>query len=310
MPREQPGRRLFKASPNYRLMCPAAVFMRDGRVCEDCLGKTFAWPSVVHKCYRESRAITAVTAAMLTTHKLIGTWKKSVDAYLALTSFVRQKLIEGGFPEAKIFVKGNFVHPDPQPGPGDGNYAIFVGRLSPEKGIATILAAWQKLGNLLPLRIVGDGPEAENVRKAAANNSSIQWLGRKPMEEVLELVGNASFLVFPSLWYEGQPKVLLESFAKGTPVLASRLGSMIELVDEENGLLFNPGDANDLAAAVSRILSDPDSLKDKRRGVRRRFEDAFTADRNYDNMLEVYRKAVANRTGVQTGAPEAAYPNN
>ena len=226
------------------------------------------------------------------------------------THFVRQKLIEGGFPESKIFVKGNFVSPDPQPGAGDGNYAIFVGRLSPEKGIGTILDAWKLAGNLLPLRIVGDGPEAENVRKAAASNSSIQWLGRKPIQEVMDLVGNASFLVFPSQWYEGQPKVLLESFAKGTPVLASRLGSMIELVDDENGLLFNPGDANDLAGAVSRILSDRASLMEKRRGARRRFEGAFTADRNYESMLTIYGKAIANRRGAPTPIPEPAYPNH
>jgi hypothetical protein len=107
------GAAVVQGVPNYRLMCPDAVFMRDGRVCEDCLGKFFAWPGVLHKCYRGSRAITAVTAAMLTTHKILGTWSKAVDAYLALTHFVRQKLIEGGFPAGKIEVKGNFVNPDP-----------------------------------------------------------------------------------------------------------------------------------------------------------------------------------------------------
>jgi glycosyltransferase involved in cell wall biosynthesis len=155
---------------------------------------------------------------------------------------------------------------------------------------------------MLPLRIVGDGPEAEEVRKCANKNSSIQWLGRQPMVEVLNLVGRASFLVFPSQWYEGQPKVLLESFAKGTPVVASRLGSMTELVGDDNGRLFNPGDADDLAASVSGILSDAASLAEKRRGARQRFEAAFTADQNYESLLNVYRNAIANRHGTPAAA--------
>jgi glycosyltransferase involved in cell wall biosynthesis len=301
------GAAVIQNIQNYRLMCPAAIFLRDGQICEDCLGKTFAWPGVMHKCYRGSRAITAVTATMLTTHKLMGTWQNRVDAYLAPAHFVREKLIEGGFPKEKIFVKVNFVSPDPLPGPGDGGYAIFVGRLAPEKGIGTLLKAWQRLGNRLPLRIVGDGPEAERVRKAASENSSIRWSGRQPIDEVLKLVGSASFLVFPSQWYEGQPKVLLEAFARGTPVLASRLGSMTELIDEKNGLLFEPGNADDLASAVLRISSDPQTLAEMRLGARQRFEDTFTADRNYDSLMGIYRKAIAARGTSQTVLPEPAY---
>lgn len=293
------GAAVVQGVPNYRLMCPAAVFMREGKVCEECLGKIFAWPGVKHGCYR-SRSVTAVTAGMLTAHKLLGTWSNAVDGYVALTEFVRAKLIEGGFPPEKIYVKGNFVDPDPKTGDGSGGYAIFVGRLSPEKGIRTLLHAWELVGNALPLRIVGDGPEADEVRKCADKNSSIQWLGRQPMKEVLNLVGRASILVFPSQWYEGQPKVLLESFAKGTPVLASRLGSMTELVGDDNGRLFTAGDANDLAASVSALLSDPASLAQKRLGARTRFENAFTADQNYEGLINVYRNAIANRAGEPT----------
>jgi glycosyltransferase involved in cell wall biosynthesis len=244
---------------------------------------------------------------MLTTHRLIGTWQNSVDAYIALTSFVRQKLIEGGLPSDKIFVKGNFVSPDPLPGAGDEGHAIFVGRLSPEKGIGTVLSAWERIANAPPLRIVGDGPEAEMVRKAANANSSIRWIGRQPIDDVLKLVGGASFLVFPSKWYEGQPKVLLEAFAKGTPVLASRLGSMIELIDEKNGLLFEPGNADDLASGVMRLTGNPQLLAEMRRGARRRFEDTFTADRNYESLMGIYRKAIAVRGTSQTVLPQPAY---
>ena len=152
------GAAVVQGVPNYRLMCPAAVFMREEKVCEECLGKVFAWPGVKHGCYR-SRSITAVTAGMLTAHKMMGTWSKAVDGYIALTEFVRSKLIQGGFPQEKIYVKGNFVDPDPKIGDGSGNYAIFVVRLSPEKGIRTLLRAWEVVGSALPLRIVGDGPE-------------------------------------------------------------------------------------------------------------------------------------------------------
>jgi glycosyltransferase involved in cell wall biosynthesis len=233
-----------------------------------------------------------------------------VDVYLALTDFVRQKLIDGGFPAGKIEVKGNFVNPDPGAGDGAGGYAIFVGRLSREKGISTLLSAWESAGDLPPLRIVGDGPQAEAVRNAAKRCPRIQWIGRRPMEEVLNLVGAASMLVFPSEWYEGQPKVLLESFAKGTPVLASRLGSMIELVDDRNGMLFNPGDADDLGRTARLLLSDAAGLLQKRQAARQRFETQFTADRNYESLLAVYRKALSTRGSAAAIPCEPAYPQN
>src|SRR5437773_765730 len=122
---------------NFRLLCPNALFFRAGRVCEDCLGKSIPWPGVVHKCYRGSRAASATTAAMLAVHRMLGTWREAVDTYIALTDFGRQKFIEGGLPPEKIAVKPNFVHPDPGPGAGTGGYAIFVGRLSEEKGLQT-----------------------------------------------------------------------------------------------------------------------------------------------------------------------------
>lgn len=150
---------------NYRLLCPNAVFFRDGQVCEDCLGKFVPWPGVVHACYKESRATTGMVAAMLTVHRVLQTWTETVDLYIALTQFARQKFIQGGLPAEKIVVKPNFVHPDPGPGEGRGGYALFVGRLSPEKGIGILLTAWEKLRGKVDLKIVGDGPLAPQVVK-------------------------------------------------------------------------------------------------------------------------------------------------
>jgi glycosyltransferase involved in cell wall biosynthesis len=126
---------------NYRLLCPNALFFREGRVCEDCLGKAFPWPGVAHACYRESRPASGTVAAMLFAHRTLGTWKGAVDLYVALTEFARRKFVEGGLPSEKIVVKPNFVDPDPGMGQGRGDYVLYVGRLSKEKGLDTLLTA-------------------------------------------------------------------------------------------------------------------------------------------------------------------------
>ncbi len=187
---------------------------------------------------------------MTTTHRLLGTWHKTVDRFVALSQFSAEKFIAGGLPAEKIAVKPNFISPDPGPGTGSGQYALFVGRLAPEKGIETLLAAWSELENVLPLKIVGDGPLEPLVRQHAANSGNIEYLGRKPRDEVLGLLGEATCLVMPSEWYECCPKTLIESLAVGTPAIVSRLGAMAEMIEHEvTGLHFEPGCASDLASA-------------------------------------------------------------
>lgn len=297
------GAAVVQGIANYRLICPGSLLLRDGRVCEDCVGKRLAWPGVKHACYRNNRRATGVIAAMLASHRLIGTWSRAVDVYIALTRFMRAKLIEGGLPEAKILVKGNFVRPDPGIGSGAGGNCIFVGRLSPEKGITTLLKAWDLLGESAPpLQILGDGPEADAVRKAAAANPRLQWLGRKPMAEVLEAMGNAATLVFPSEWYEGQPKVILESFAKGTPVIASRRGSMQELIEDGmNGMLFEPANPDDLAAKVKQLTGDSAQCAILRDGARKTYEQKYTPETNYSELMNVYAHAIATRGSIRAG---------
>ena len=152
---------------NYRLICPKAQFVRDGKVCEKCLGKSIAWPAIRHACYKDSRSATAVVVAMLAFHRRKKTWAKMVDRFITPTQFVKEKYVEGGFPAEKIDVKPNFVIPDPGPGSGGGEYFVFAGRLSPEKGLDTLLDAWSKLPSDLNLKIVGDGPMAGQVQRAA-----------------------------------------------------------------------------------------------------------------------------------------------
>lgn len=276
---------------NYRLLCVNALFFRQGRVCEDCLGH-LPWRGVVHGCYRNSRAASAVVAGMLTFHRFLGTWDM-VDRYIVLTEFSRQKFIQAGFPPEKLVVKPNFVHPDPGVGSGKGGYALFVGRLSPEKGIGTLLKAWENLGGRVPLKIVGDGPLAEEVRRAAERMPGVEWLGRKAPDEVYALMGEAAFLVFPSEWYEGFPRVIAEAFAKGLPVLATALGAQGTIIEDgRTGLLFRPGDPEDLAAQVAWLWEHPKELARMRQEARREYEEKYTAERNYQLLMEIYGQAL------------------
>jgi glycosyltransferase involved in cell wall biosynthesis len=230
---------------------------------------------------------------MLGVHRMMGTWQRSVAGYIALTKFSRQKLIEGGLPAEKIFVKSNFVDPDPGIGSGAGGYVVFVGRLSPEKGLETLLNAWRRSDGALPLKIIGDGPLTPSVKAATRQNPAIEWLGSKPQHEVYHAIGEAAALILPSQCYENFPRVVIEAFAKGTPVIASKLGAMGEIVDHgRTGLHFRAGDAADLAEKVKRILADPIRLARTRLAAREEFLLNFTARPNYEALMAIYEKAV------------------
>lgn len=277
---------------NYRLLCPNALFFREGQVCENCLGQAIPLPGIRHGCYRESRMASGGVATMLALHRASNTWTKMVDLYIALTEFARQKFIEGGLPAEKIVVKPHFVDPDPGVGEGQGGYALYVGRLSVEKGIDTLLAAWEQLSDKIPLKIVGDGPLSEQVVQMTQKHPQIEWLGRKPLGEVYQLMGEAIAVIFPSKWYETFGRVAIEAFAKGTPVIAANIGAISELVEAGRlGLHFQPSDPADLAAKIEWLLSHPSELAHMRREVRLEYEAKYTAQQNYQQLLSIYDKA-------------------
>lgn len=291
------GAAVVQTLHNFRLLCPNALFFRDGKACELCLGKTFALSGIRHKCYRGSRSASAAVAALAATHRLLGTWRNAVDAYIALAEFARQKFIAGGLPADRIFIKSNFLDPDPGPGPGDGGYALFVGRLSQEKGISTLLSAWRTLSDI-PLKIIGDGPMADEVKSAARENSEIQWLGRLPLQQVVEMIGRAAVLVFPSNCYENFARVIVEAYAKGTPVIASRHGPMPDIVpDGRTGRLFSPGDAHDLARTVREMMEDAGALTLLRANAREAYTSQYTGEANHQAMMKVYQQALARANG-------------
>jgi len=222
-----------------------------------------------------------------------------VDTYIVLTEFAREKFISGGLPEGKIMVKPHFIHTDPGPDEGAGGFALFVGRLSPEKGSDTLLSAWERLGGKPHLKIVGDGPLAPRAADAARRYPGVEWLGRQPLEEVYELMGGAAFLVFPSEVYETFGRVAIEAFARGTPVVASKIGAIAELVEHgRTGLHFRPGDSRDLAAQVEWALSHPAELERMRKAARAEFEAKYTAERNHELLMEIYRTAVERAKGA------------
>jgi len=278
---------------NYRLMCPAGTFFRAGKTCEECLHHG-QWRSVLHGCYRNSRLLTAAKAVMLATHRRRGTWD-GIDYFIALTEFSRSKFLAGGFAPEKLFVKPNFVHPDPGFSTDKADYALFIGRLSPEKRVSTILTAWTRLPRRIPLYVIGGGPEAASLKEEATKKGLdyVDFQGHVPREKVIEYMRRARFLIFSSEWYENFPVTIAEAFACGVPVIGSRMGAMQEIVDDgRTGLHFNPGDADDLAAKVEWAWTHPERMQEMGREARREYEDKYTAEKNYPILMGIYEHAV------------------
>ena len=283
---------------NYRLLCPSSTFLRDGQICEDCITKPIPWPAVQHGCYRKSRMATAATANMISIHRALHTWDRTVDHFITPTKFARNKFIEGGLPKDRITVKPNFVDPDPGMGTGKGGFALFVGRLAEEKGIATLLSAWTRLSTGTQLKIVGDGPLADTVKSAASTTRGIEWLGARGRGEVSQLMADAAVLIFPSVWYETFGLTIIEALASGLPVFASRLGAMSELVsDGITGKLFTAGRSDELATAIDWAFSDPIRLESMRHKARREYEAKYTAGANYNLLHSIYQSASNSKAG-------------
>jgi len=289
---------------NYRLICPNALLFRDGHPCEDCVPRAgAAWPEILHACSRSSPPQTAVVAAMLAAHRIRRTWSQDVTIYIALTEFARNKFIAGGLPPAKIAVKPNFVAPDPGLVPAEKGYFLFVGRLSEEKGIRTLLRTWTRGNVRVPLRIVGAGPLEDLVRQADHDTACITYLGSLERTAVFEHMRSAHALIFPSEWYEALPVTLLEAFACGLPVIAANRGAAGELVrDGHTGLLFAPGDDRALEAQISWARQNPDALRAMGVAARMEYEFKYTADSNYGRLMQIYRLAL---TGSLSHPPAA-----
>jgi len=284
---------------NQRMFCPKATMWRNGRVCEDCVGRAFPWPAIFHACYRNSRLQTTVVASMVALHRWLKTWIRTVDIYIIFTNFFKNKFIEWGLPADKLVVKPHFVYPDPgMRSESTGQYALFIGRLDLEKGVETLLKAWQYLPNV-PLKIRGNGRLFNDVATASRQMPAIKLIpGFLSKAELMHLIKGAKFLVWPSEgWYENFGLVAIEAFACGVPVIASRIGAMAEIVEDgRTGLLFEPGDPEDLAEKVAWAWAHPEEMAEMGQEARREYEAKYTAERNYEMLMAIYERAMASHS--------------
>jgi len=272
---------------NYRLLCLNGELVREGDVCESCLGKKLPWPGLFHRCYRNSFSYSAAMAAMQFANRMTRTWTE-VDLFIAPSEFLRQKYVAVGFPPDRIRVKPHFTNLQAGPCDGAREYALFVGRLSPEKGVRTLIAAWKQLPQI-PLTIVGDGPQAQELRTAAEQLGNVTFVGAVSHADVVKYVQRARYLVVPSEWYENLPMVIIEAFACGTPVIASNLGALPEVIMHgRNGLLFKPKDPTDLVSKAAYLWAQPQDANELGREARLDYETRFTPERNHEQLLKAY----------------------
>ena len=289
---------------NFRLFCPSALFLRDGRPCEECVDHGLL-RSIRYRCYRGSLPATATMAGMLSMHRTIGTYSRDIDRFIALTEFARGKVVRAGLDPGRVAVKPNFLPEPPARGAGGGGYAVYAGRLTAEKGVRTLLEAWKALPDI-PLRILGEGALRASLEQVAVRDRvNVQFLGQRPRSEVLEVLRGAEFLVVPSECYEGFPMIIAEAYACGTPVLVSCGGSMDELVKPGvTGETFAARDANELAASARRLHVATREGSSMRDAARSYFDSHLTEEQNFATLMRVYESALGYRgRGVRAATP-------
>ena len=281
---------------NFRLFCINGLLMNNDNVCEKCITGS-PYRGAVNRCYRESLFYSLPMASILQTHQNNKTWDTQIDAFISLSDFSKQKYIQYGLQADKIFIKPNFYMNPPKPSYYNDGFGLFVGRLSREKGIDILLNASNILGNVdenkkILIKIVGDGAQS-GIIKSRINTeriNNVELLGRKNHLDIIKLIKNALFITLPSICYEGFPLVIAEAYACGKPVIASRLGAIAELVEDgKTGLLFEPGNARDLAAKIKWMYEHEDECIQMGRNAHKVFEEKYTAERNFEILMNIYK---------------------
>jgi glycosyltransferase involved in cell wall biosynthesis len=277
---------------SYGLFCASAMLHRDGGVCELCLGRA-PWPALRYACYRGSRAATLPIVLMQALARRSGVWTEAVHRFIAPSQLVRGKAIEAGLDPARVVVKPHVIFDAEQPAAASRHGCIFVGRLGAEKGITTLLEAWQGLPGI-PLRIVGSGPLDELVRDhEATRRGDIQMCGKQAPDVCRASIAGAKLLVFSSVVYETFGLTVGEALACGTPVVVSRGTAAAEHVEHGvNGLLFERGDAGSLRDAIREALGDEQRLASMGEAARQTYLERFTPERNHEQLTSIYRHAL------------------
>jgi glycosyltransferase involved in cell wall biosynthesis len=275
---------------NYRFICANALLMREGKVCELCTGNKFPLSGIKHKCYRSSSLESALVTGITGLHKSLKTLNKTVATIVVPSQFLKDKLTGSSlsYPANRMLVKPNFIH-DPGCGPSDReDFFLFVGRLSKEKGIDTLLECFLRRPDLR-LVIAGDGPEKDSLLTAIKDSPSINYIGPQPKGKILMLMQQTKALIFPSIWYEGLPLTIIEAFSTGTPVIAAGLGAMSEMiVPGYNGLHFTPGSAKDLESCLQCFML-PDESRAFYTQARQSYESRYHPDIHYASIMNIYR---------------------
>ncbi len=288
---------------NYRLFCPAAIPVRAGQICTECLDRHSVWPALQYGCYRNNRLATMPLAASVALHKFLRTWTHHVDAFIALTEFQRQRMIGAGLPADRISVKPNFFPDSPNTVPWSARkpYAVFAGRLTAEKGVDVLVRAWLQWGSQAPeLRIIGDGVLRNDLQTLANAQPDvpIHFLGLLTQDEAQAEISSAKLLIVPSIWFEGFPMVVGEAFAFATPIAVSDIGPLPSIVTNGvNGLVFSPADPCSLLNCVRDAWEVPGLFEQLSKNAREEFQMRYTQDKNIDILMKIYTKAISTARG-------------
>ena len=283
---------------NFRLGCLNACCTRDGRTCDVCVSSRLPWRGIWHGCYRASRQASAAVAAVGFVHKGIGTYRSQVDAYISTSQFARGVHVRCGVPAELSFVKPNFSARVPPGASNPGGYVLYAGRLVPEKGVYVLLEAWRRLNPRPRLKVAGDGPEAGRLRARYGDMPEVEFLGALTAAQVRGWMEKADFLVQPSLVWENCALAVIEAFGAGLPCIVSGHGSLAEMVEDgRSGLHFCPGDADDLAGKIGWLAAHEDQRTRMARAARDRFEQLYTPEKNYAQLMAIYGAAKTHRDG-------------
>lgn len=280
---------------NYRIFCPSAIFLRNSEICTECIDKKFPFPAVINGCYRNSRLATLPLAFNVYLHKILGTWKNQVDAFITLTEFQKELMIKAGLPREKVFVKPNFFpgKPKVKPWSEHHSYVVYAGRLSEEKGVLSLLNAWRDWGPSAPeLRIIGDG-KLRPVLEKMAYGLPISFLGTMSKDDTLEQISLAKLLILPSECFETFGLVAIEAFAHGVPVAVSNIGSLSSIVQHgRTGIVFQPSNPLSLLHEVKKAWHTPKLLESLGLNAYAEFESKYTEKANYLMLMEIYNEAI------------------
>lgn len=279
---------------NYRLICANALLLRNNNVCELCIQKRFPLAGIKYKCYRNSASASALIIAITGIHKLLTTWEKKITAFITLNEFSRSKLLYSSLKVSpdKMITKPNFV---PDPGNGEEqreDFFLFAGRIVKEKGVHVLARAFADMPQQKVV-IVGDGSEKKNLEKEFKDYKNISFTGLLDKFQVKEYMKRCKAFICPSIWYEGAPLTIIEAFATGTPVIVSRLGSMIDSIkDGYNGLHFTAGDANDLRKKVGLFILQTEQSDDFYKNARQTYLEKYHPEVHYNAIMKIYRAAI------------------